>query len=221
MGFASADTDIADILQCDVTNGVVTVTIGDLATGEGLGAAMALWGNGDGFVSVPNEPDEDGCAQVLWLQEGQTRRAVAVRDRRYSEKGGALAPGDRAIVSSSAARMFLKNAIAAIALYTENQKDNDSSMIHELNGEKGSIRMVCGKAYLTMKKDEILIGVGGTCIKLTEDGAFIYGKHFGANTGGGNLGTIGSLPPPNGVNSIVAGPAGNIGVGSTRWTISL
>ena len=221
MSWASADTDIADVLQSDVTNGVVTVTIGDKATGDGLGADMALWGNADGFVSVPNDPDADGCAQVLWAQEGQTRRAVAIRDRRYSEKGGVLKAGDRAIVSSSAARLFLKNAAAALTLYTENQKDGDSSMIFEMNGEKGKIRMVDGKAYLTISKDEILLGVGGTCVKITEEGFFLYGKHCALNTGGGNLGVIGPIPPPPGANSIVAGPAGQVAVASTRWTISL
>lgn len=220
MGFASFDTDIADVLQSDVENGVVSVTIGELTTNEGLGAALGLWGNADGFVSVPNDPDEDGCAQVLWMQEGQTRRALAVRDRRYSEKGGALVRGDRAVVSSSAARFFLKNASASISLYTENQQDGDSSMIFELNGEKGAIRMVDGKAYMTITKDEILIGVGGTCVKLTEEGFFLYGKHCALNTGGGNLGTIGPVPPPLGINSILAGPQGQVGVASTRWTIS-
>jgi len=218
MGWASADTDIADVLQTEVKNGVVTVTFGEWSTKEGLAADVGLWGNADGFVSVPNVPDENGCAQVLYLQEGSTRRALAVRDRRYSEKGGALAPGDRAILSSSAARLFLKNAMSAITLYTENQADGNSSMIFEFNGEKGALRIINGKAYATMTKDEWLIGVGGTMIRITEGGFFVYGKHTALNTKTGNLGCVGPLPPPPGVNSICAGPAGNVAIASAGWT---
>ncbi len=219
MQWASANTDVCDVLQSTVENGVVLLTLGYKDRDVGIGADVGLWGNGDGFVSVPNDPDEDGCAQVLFQQESSVKRATAIRDRRYSEKGGALAPGDRAIVSSSAARFFLKNETASIALYTENQEDSDSSMIVELNGERGALRIINGKSYLTMKKDEILIGVGGTMLRLNEDGVFVYGKHCALNTKTGSLGVIPpGIPPPVGVNSICAGPAGNVAVPSTGWT---
>lgn len=98
----SEDTEVADILL--VTSGALgnpLVNIGEQSTGDGFGADTAVWANGDGFVSVPNPPDDAGCAQAMVQQDGNVKRVVASVDNRYVNKaGGPLAIGDKAIVSN-------------------------------------------------------------------------------------------------------------------------
>lgn len=104
------DTIIADILRSDTEDGVPVANIGEDTTGEGFGADTIVWGNGDGFVSVPNQPSDAGVAQAVVTQDGHVKRAVQTRDQRWVTKAGTLQPGDRAVVSDSEAWIRLTRA---------------------------------------------------------------------------------------------------------------
>jgi hypothetical protein len=213
-----------DVTASTAENGDVRVNIGDALTNEGVAADAPFWTNGDGFLSRPNDPSQDGggCCEVFYFFDGNQRIAVAARDGRYAEKAGALQPGDRAIVSRGEARFLLKAANDSVTLYTANQQDDDSSMIISAVGEAGVILIANGAAYLEMKKDKIVLNSGKSMLVLDSQGsASFFGAHFAANTKSGNLGLQGAVAPTPGVASILLGVSGMTGVPSAFWTIAV
>ncbi len=210
-------SDVADILGSTVARtGEVRVDLGDALTGEGWDRDCATWGI-DGFISRPNDRDASGVAQALFLYDGNTRRVVGMRDHRFADKAGALEPGDRAIVSKGPARFFLKNASDMLTLYTEHQ---GTSMAVAVDGSTGTIKLFnASGATVELRDGEIILAAGGTMLVINADGFSVYGKHTALNTGGGNLGTIGPLPPPVATNAVLYG-APNLEVKSTSWTVA-
>jgi hypothetical protein len=219
MKFASYNTDIADVLLSTQEDGEVRVNIGDAVTGAGFAAEASLWGT-DGYLSRPNEPSEEGACQVLVLKHDGHRRIYGSRDNRFASKASALEPGDRSIVSDCDARIMLRKAQNQVALYTVNEDDDDAAMMIELNGSTGELQMVVSGAFLKMTKDAIQIGVAGTVLELNADNFAVFAAHFACNTGGGNLGTVGPLPPPPVTNSVIIGASGMAGIASLKWTMS-
>jgi hypothetical protein len=212
-----------DVLASSMENGDVRVNLGDALTNEGNAGDAPWWCNGDGFLSRPNNPDDNGggCCQTFWLFDGNQRIPVAARDGRYAEKAGELQPGDRAIVSRGEARFLLKAANDSVTLYTANQQDDDSSMIITAVGETGTILIANGTAYIEMKKDKIVLNSGKAMLVLDAQGAStFFGSHFAANTKSGNLGVQGVHAPTPGVASILLGVSGMTGVPSAFWTIA-
>lgn len=217
--FANHLTDIADVLLSTATDGEVRVNLGNLFDGAGLGAEVGVWGV-DGFVSRPNDPDAAGACQAIYLVDGQDKRVIATRDNRWAAKVGTLQPGDRGIVTNSAARVLVKRAQDSVTLFTENATDDGSSMMVNLDGSTGKLLAAVGGAYLEMDKDAITLSAGGSMLRIDAAGVFTFGPHTGLCTAGGNLGVVGKVPPPVGVGSILAGATGPIGVGSTKWTVA-
>lgn len=209
-----------DILLSEQESGEVRINVGDKASGVGAGSGVAVWGV-DGFVGMPNLPSDAGCAVALVYQDGHQQRAVATKDVRFAEKAGALQPGDRAIVSDCGARLLLKQATSSISLFTENEADDGNAILHNLNGQEGSQTITVGATTIRLEKDRIVMCAGGTFLTLDSGGLHIHGKHFDCSTGGGNFGTMGPIPPPQGTNSILAGVAGMAGAPSSKWTVAL
>ena len=144
-----------DIFAADVTlsvdeNGVPRINIGDAQTGVGFGASVALWGSGDGFVSMPNAPDGASCAQALVLVEGNTKRALALRDNRWIGAAGTLAEGDRAIVSDSEAWFLLTRSQHRIRLRSEHSIVGE--LLVDVNGSAGTIKLSVGPVTLTINE---------------------------------------------------------------------
>lgn len=218
MKFADHLTSIADILLSTQTDGEVRCNIGELTDGAGWGAATPIWGQ-DGFLAMPNAADDDGACQALYVVDGNQKRIFATRDNRFTSKVPSLKAGDRAIVSNCDARIMLAREKNQIVLYSVNAKDDDSSMMVEVNGSEGSMTLLNGPSMVRLTKDKIQLAAGGTVVELSADGFMVFGKHCALNTGGGNLGVLGAIPPPQGVGSILAGPAGMTGVPSTKWTV--
>jgi hypothetical protein len=218
MGWSTDVTTLADILATDSEGGQVVVNVGDKVDGTGVSSGIALWANGDGFISRPNDPDANGAAQALYMNEGPTVRVVASRDNRWIANVGGLQPGDRAIVSNCQARLFLKRENNGIAVYTTNDTDNGSAMMVDVNGKAGTLTLINGKALVSISTDKIVLSAGGSAVTIDSNGIQMFGSHFGCNCATGNLGVVGSIPPPIGVQSIVCGPQGQIGVGSMNWT---
>lgn len=219
MRYADHLTQVADILLSEQDGGEVRCNVGDKHTEEGFGSTSPLWGT-DGFIAMPNAPSEDGACQALYTTDGQQKRIIATRDNRWASKAGALAPGDRVVVSDCEARIMLRREASQVVLYSADQTDDGATMMFELNGSTGVGQMVVGSSFLKMTKDKIQIGCGGTVLELDEAAFAVFAKHFAANVGGGNLGTIGPIAPPPGVGSVLAGVSGVMGAPSTKWTIS-
>ncbi len=213
-------TGVTNVLLSTSDGGKVRCNLGINVDSEGVGSDAACWANGDGFISVPNPPDDAGKCQAIWLHEGDQKRVLALRDYRYTEKGGSLQEGDRAIVSNCEARFLLKREINGLTLYTVNETDDDSTMMLDLNGSTGEILIVNGKSSISIKKDKIQLSAGGTVVELTSAGIGMFGKHLAANVGSGNLGTVGPIPPPQGAFSMLAGVSGVMGTPSTKWTVA-
>ncbi len=212
---------VADILSTELDEeGVVRAQLGDVDSGVGLENDVALYGT-DGFVSRPNDPDENGAAQASYAEDGNGLRATGTRDNRNASKAGALAPGDRAIVSNCEARFLLKKEQDAISIYTKSA--DDKPMLFEVSGSKGLVTLLAvgdaGNALIQMKPGRIMLGIdGGGSIVIDKKGVHIFGSHFGCNTGSGNLGTIVGVPPVAPANSVAYALGGL--TASSKWTVA-
>ena len=180
-----------DVLASEAEDGEIRCNLGDSVTGIGISAATTTWGV-DGFISRPNDPNDDGAARAIYVQDGHQKRIIAMADRRYDEKVGSLEPGDRAIVSNSEARLFLKRLRDAITLYTANDTDSGSAMMVALDGKDGQMLLTVSGTFIKITKDEIVLGVnGGASITLSQNGVTITGQAFTCAT---SQGTLGMLP---------------------------
>ncbi len=215
--------NVADILATETCGGEVRANIGFSDTGKGIGANEAMWWGSDGFISRPNDPDDDGACMAWFFADGNDRRLLAYRDNRFADKVGELEPGDRAIISSGEARFFLKTGNDSVTLYTESQVDDGQSMMVSLEGSTGEITISTAGAFIKMKNDEITIGVAGgkTIVTIDESGVQIDGNQFRCATKSGHLGILGpQVAPLVGANSILGGLTGLAAVPSTAWTVA-
>ena len=193
----SGDILTADILATEATDGEVRAQLGDAALGKGFAQEVAIYGV-DGFVGRPNPPDAEGnAAQALYLQDGDDAQIFGTRDNRWVDKVGTMDPGDRGIITDADARVFVKQVRSAVVLYTLNQPA-DASMLIDLGGAEGKIRIVNGGAVVEMENDVINLSVnGGGGIKISADGVTISGSAIQLVAEVVQLGQLGpGVPPP-------------------------
>lgn len=208
----------ADVFGVVVQNGEARLQLGRGGTNKGLANGVPMWGP-FGYYGIPNPASDGEAPSVIYLQEGSRLRAIAGRDNRYAALTGDMQPGDIMIVTQNEARVILK-ATGGVTLYTVNQKTGLSMMVN-VDGVEGLLRLINGNAQISMEDKSIVQAVnGGGSITIDMAGVHVGGAQFNADTGGGTLGLIGNVRPPPGTNSIVEGPAGNVGVGSTTWTVA-
>ncbi len=218
MGFADSKTLVSDILLATQEDGEVRVNLGELTDGVGVGQEAAVWGP-DGYLAMPNLPDDEGCAQALYSVDGHTLRVIATRDNRFAAKTPSLKPGDRAIVSDCDARIMLRKETNQIVLYTINSLD-DKAMLDEIDGSTGTRRIVNSGNVIELTNDSCRILAGGCVIEMKDGTITFFATHFACNTGGGNLGVVGAIAPIPGLMSVLAGPTGMAGAPSTKWTVA-
>ena len=217
--------DTTGIISSEAVAGEVRVKIGNpAATDGGEGEDAPVWGV-DGFISRPNPPNSNGeCALAMRAQLGYQKHIIATKDARFVDAVGQLNPGDRAVVTDADARWFLKRDESAVVSFTVNRKTDDS-MICDINGKDGEIRIFNGTVGILMRNDDngksLILTTGATTILLDEDGMFINGAHLGCNTNGGNFGTLGPVPPVQPAFSVLVGPSGMTAVPSTKWTMAV
>lgn len=216
-------TNVGDVITTSMEGGDVRLNLGNALTSEGVSSDSPLWANGHAFVARPANADPTGACEAQYLYQGNQIIAIATRDARYAEKAGELQPGDAAIVTPGEARLMLKTDNDSVTIYTTNQTDSDSSMLISVIGEAGKILIANGSSYIEMQKDKIVLSAGGAMLVINgASGAVeVYGKHFAANTGGGNLGVVGGIAPPIGAASVIAGVSGIAGAPSTKWTVAV
>ena len=210
---------VEDITQSTAVDGEVRVTLGDSRVPAGTAQDTPLWSSG-GFVSRPVDPDADGAAQGLYVNDGNKRRVIAWRDNRYTVNAGTLEPGESAIVCDRDARAMVKGAKNIVTLYTVNAQDNSSMMV-TLDGDTGTITLACGKSFISITNDAISLVAGGkTSLLLDSKGAYVSGAECCLSAAKGSIGIMpGGAPvpiPP--VNGVQYGPA--IGIPSTSWVIA-
>jgi hypothetical protein len=209
-----------DVLLSIAESGEVRLNVGESVTGEGVGADAEMWGV-DGFISMPDAPDPatGAATQALIFVDGQTKRVIATRNNRHNAKVGELKPGDRAIVSSSRARLLLKKETESITLFSETA--DGTSMLVTLDGVGERLLMAIGSSYFEMKDGEVTISCGAALLTMNADGVSVAGKHFAANTGTVGLATVAGASPPTGAMSAVVGVSGIAGVASSKVTIAI
>ena len=218
--YVDQSVDLADILQSTAEDGEVRCKLGDSVTSEGIAPDCVVWGT-DGFVSRPNDPDENGAAQAFYINDGNELTILGTKDNRYADKVATLDPGDRAIVSNSAARFFLKKEKDGLVLYTESKPNGGEAMIFDMDGENGEIFLGCAGSWIKLSNDEIQIGAAGgaAIVTIDKNGVQINGSSFVCATASGTLGILGTIAPPVGTNSILYGPTGVAGVPSSSWVV--
>lgn len=211
-----------DALDSTADNGVVRIKVGDAASNEGYSADCGVWGVG-GFVSRPDLPSAAGACEVLTVTDGNERRVIGTRDKRQADKVGTLEEGDRAIVGSSPARLFVKAGKKSVVLYTEDD-DGGSSMLINVEGESGKIQIIHGGgASFEMSKDTIVLSAGGSSLEIGPKGISAIGAHIGLNAMGINLGIIGAQgesPPMAPLSSVMCGPTSMAAVPCLHVTVS-
>jgi hypothetical protein len=219
-----------DVLSSEVNDAKeLRLKLGDSQDEQGgVYASCAQWGT-DGFISRPADPADSGpgkgACQAIVAQDGNDVRCIATKDNRLNERYGELAPGDRAIVTIGTARVIVKNEGESINLAVENG-DGSGLMLQQMSGQSGTWQLLVpgsfGSAMVSVKSGEIVLCAGSGCgyLRLDQFGVHVHGPWFGANTGGGNLGTVAGLVPPTGVNSILKGPTGIAGTPAPNWTVS-
>lgn len=197
-GTTSDRFNVADILATEVSDGEVRANIGFVHTGKGIGASEAMWWGADGFISRPNDPDDDGACMTWFFADGNDRRLLAYRDNRFADKVGEMKAGDRAIISSGEARLLLKTQNDSITLFSASQPNDDEAMMVSLDGEAGEVTISCAGSFFKMSNDKITIGVAGgaTIVTIDKDGFQIDGKSFRCATSSGHLGILAPLVPP-------------------------
>ncbi len=217
--YANHLTRTADILLSEQEDGEVRVNVGyGSENAAGIAADCTVWGP-DGFYSMPNDPG-DGYCEALILEGGDKRRVIGTKDIRWAPKAGSMKQGDRIIASNCDARLMLVREKNKIALYSTNQTDGDSTMLMEMDGSTGDMQFVNGPSFIRITKDSIQMTAGGSVLEIDAAGVGVFGAHFACNTGGGNLGTLGPLPPPP-TMAICSGAVGMSAIGSSKFTVAV
>jgi hypothetical protein len=213
-------SDVADVLSVSTETGEVRHGLGNLETGRGIAAEVAYWGPW-GFISVPPAPADGAAAMAWYWQDGNEKRILGFHDNRYTDRVGELAPGDSAIVTDGEARVMVKRERDLVTLYSQNRATG-YSMAVTVDAEGGIVQLLNGETSIELHADKIVLSVsGGGSLVLDKSGAHIGGTWLAVNTAGGHLGVLPpGVPPVVGVQSVVAGPTGVAGVGSTRWTVT-
>lgn len=207
MLWADILTNTADILNTTAIDGEVRYDVGDVRDDKGIGVEVAAFGV-DGFVSMPNLPDSDGCARAIYIEDGDEKIIIGTVDARYADKVGTLEYGDRAIISKGAQRLLMKQGNESVTLYTE--RADGTPMMATLSKDDEIVSLFNGSNYIEISKDGITIAVkDGGWLRLDSEGVQVGGKTFAANTKGGVLGIV---PPSatsvtNGIAATVAGGA--------------
>jgi hypothetical protein len=225
--YADHLTDVADVLLSTAEGSEVRVNIGEETTGVGIAQDVQVWGP-DGFISRPNDPSDKGCAQVLYLAEGQQRRVFATRDNRFAKQAGALDPGDRIIVTDGPPRFFLKQSSQRVGLYTEAVNDppaGGKGMMLDLSGEDGVIQIRCGGCVLVLDGQNgriqlSAIGSAGaaTLVLDSVNGVSLMGGIANLDCSFVTLGlnSDGTRPGKPGVDTVLLGAVGTAGVASPK-----
>jgi hypothetical protein len=214
-----------DIISTDLgPSGEIRIKLGDGASGIGEYDNAAQW-SVPGFFFRPKPHDTDGACQAIVNVMGSNARIIAARDNRIVAKYGTLNEGDSCLVSYGDAGIFIKEASDSVTIITKNHAANDETILFQLNGKTGEITMMAGgsqgTALLKVKSGRVVIAVdNGGATTWDSQGVHVMGNTFDCATGGGNLGVLGPIPPPPGTFSILAGPMGQVGQPSTKWTVA-
>lgn len=219
-------TFTADVIASVAENGEVRLNIGySSEDNKGVGAGSPAWWGSDGFVSRPNNPDDDGACMVWGVQDGSDKRVLGYRDNRFSDKVVNLQPGDRAVVSRGSARFILGAGDNSVSLYALGDA-TDQDCIITVNGDGDFAEMRVGSSMIRVTDDGVtIIAKGGkTIVTVDEDGFQVDGNSCRLNCQTGMLGsltpTVPGVPPPVPANSILIGPTGPTGVPSSGWSCS-
>ena len=216
-------TIVADVIASGVDDGEVRLNIGYTSrANKGVGAGVPAWWGADGFVSVPNDPTDDGACMVWYVQDGNDKRVLGYRDNRFADKLATLQPGDRGILTDGEARFIIRKGEDSVSIYSVDQS-TDTDMIVTLNGKLGFGEMRVGGSSIKVTDDKVVIAVAGgrTVVTIDDQGFQVDGNTTRLATLSGHLGILApQIPPPAGANSILKGPTGMAGTPSPGWTVS-
>ena len=201
------------------TSGEIRLKLGDSQTEEGQRADAAWWGS-DGFVSMPNEPDDRGACQALYVTEGNNSRCVATKDNRICEQYATLAAGDRAIITDGPAKVLVKKSNDSVTLASENAS---GLVLHQVAPDTITMQMPGTPGtmiQMTPSRIVLMVNNGGSLI-LDATGVHLSGNLTEVNSGLVTLGMIApNVPLVPSINSALIGPTGMAGIPSTKVLIA-
>lgn len=181
----------------------------------------AEWWQHVGFASRPPKPQAGKqAAQAVVLKTSDRDVAIGSVDQRGLALYGNLDHGESCLYAAgedgeAQARVLLKKD-GSINLYT--RKGNTSSgagMIIQIDAENGAIRILNDQGYgIIIDSDGVKITAGSSGLALNADGSLKLVGTGSAQIDGGNI-ILGSTAVP-GVNSVLTGVTGLVGVASTK-----
>lgn len=204
--------EIADVTGSTVAaNGEIRVNLGDGGTGAGIDADVPILGS-YGFSARPPSPDANGAAQAFFVRDGNVRRVLATRDRRWLASSlGQRDEGDVAVWTRSGARVLIDDSSGSIEMRTAGGAmflltDDEFSIsfpngaILTLNASEFdvSIPTTPDVSSFTINALGVVLAASNTAQQINLDAGFV--------TLGLNVGNIRPVQPVNGVVTLGAGP---------------
>jgi hypothetical protein len=199
-------------------NGEIRINLGDSTKGTGIDAGVPFWGT-DGFLSRPADPDANGAAQIFFVNDGNLRRCIGSRDRRFLAQAGTIDSGDRVMYSPSGARVRIDDSEGTVEMRTS----GGATMV--LSDDEFTITLANGATF-TLNGSEFDVSVptlipSGITIDATE--AVITAKNIGQtiNLDANSFVTLGltaglTRPFIVSVENVNIGPGGGITVPSPK-----
>lgn len=196
-------------------------------TGETTDSDNAEWWQHCGFASRPPKPEaKKTAAQAVVIKAGDHDIVIASQDLRGLELYGKLDHGETALYSAGddgkgQARVLLKKD-GSVNLYTRKGNAPDGTgMLIQLDAKGGAARILNDKGFgLIVDQDGIKLTAGDASLTLGADGSVsLVGKAQTQVDGSGIH--FGSKPPAPGVNNLLVGATGLVGVASTKVTADL
>lgn len=139
-------TDVADVLVTSSTSGDVRVQVGNQATADGWANGLAMWGVWS-VITRPKAPTAAGACQVVYLNDGNSKRGLASRDNRYASNAGTVDEGDTVIVTSGDAKVILDDSAQSVTLYAKN---GGQDLTVKVDGGNDTVKLEANGATITI-----------------------------------------------------------------------
>lgn len=213
--------ETADVTGSTVAaSGEIRVNLGNATTGAGVDADVPILGT-YGFSARPPSPDANGAAQAFFVRDGNVRRVLATRDRRWlASSVGQRDEGDVVVWTKSGARVLLDDSTGAIEIRTS------GGALLRLADNEFTIQLANG-ASLTLDGSEFDVSVPTTPvvsgITIDASGVVLAASNTAQqiNLDAGSFVTLGltggiTRPTIPNVENVNIGPGGGITVPSPK-----
>jgi hypothetical protein len=211
-----------DILTTTVnaTTKKITAQLGSVV-GQTTDTDSAEWWQHYGFASRPPKPQAGKqAAQALVIRMGDYDIVFASQDLRGLELYGALDHGEVCLYGAgedgnAQGRILIKKD-GSVSLFTkQGNTSGGTGMLMQLDAANNAVRLLNADGHgIIIDEDGITLTTGAAGLKLGADGSIKLVGTGSTQVDGANI-ILGSVAVP-GVNSVLTGVTGLVGVASTK-----